>query len=98
MFELAKKWIPKLYLAKENEGVSRKVPQFVHIRRQLYDKKVPNVNLEVAYLDKSSDETIVLKNIDKIPSTSTYPPDKFIKLYEVASVKVNNFVCVFIRK
>lgn len=42
--------------------------------------------MEIAYKNKETDEITVLKNLTKEPSQ--YPADKYVKLYEEASVKV----------
>lgn len=86
-FEIGKKWFPKLFSAKENEGVTKKVNQFVHIRKQLYKKNVPPINMEFSYLNKETNEITVVKDQEKTP-TAQFPPNKFVKLCEIASVKV----------
>lgn len=88
LFELAKKWMHKLMIAKEQQGIRKSVPQFIHLRRCLYNRNVPEIRLDVSYLDKDTGESIVLENLDKMPTTAEYPPKKFTKQCEVASVKV----------
>ena len=88
LFELGKKMFAKLYHAKNSEGVRKNVPQFVHLRRLLYDKKVPEVSMDVSYLNKSSGEIVVLHDQKDIPR-SRFPANKFTKLYEIAKVKVS---------
>ena len=82
----------KLFLAKEREGVVKNVPQFVHIRRLLYDKKVPDISLDVSYLNKETGESILLEDLKKMPPSSAFPPETYIKQYEIASVKVNTLL------
>ena len=90
LFEVGKKWFHKLFQAKKDEGVSSRVPQFVHLRRQLTDKFCPEVSLEFLYKHK---ETGVITTTDKCTSTpiSMFPPSEYEKLCEVASVKVIKF-------
>lgn len=87
LFEIAKKWFSKLIEAKDRKGVTTKVPQMVHLRRQMYKKHVPSVSLEFGYKDKSTGEIHIMKNLESTPITR-FPPNKFLKLYEIASVKV----------
>ena len=87
LFEVARKWFFKLFKAKFDEGIAREPPQFVHLRRQLYKKKVPPVHLEVSYQNKETDEIVTLKDLESTP-TSRFPPNQFVKLYESAYVKV----------
>ena len=87
-FELGKKWFFPLFEAKRLEGVTKNSPQFVHIRRQLYKKRIPPVLLEVAYKNNDTGEINVLKDLQSIP-ISKYPRSEYTKLYESAYVKVN---------
>ena len=43
----------KLFKAKDIQDITRKIPQFVHIRRQQY-KSLPVVEMEIGYLHKES--------------------------------------------
>lgn len=86
-FELAKDWFFKLFEAKNEGSVTKKIPMFVHLRKTLFKKKLPPVSLGVAFKDKESGQSIVLKNLESIP-VGKFPPNKFEKLYETASVKV----------
>lgn len=88
-WELAKKAFPKLYRAKIDEVVLKNIPKFVSQRRKLYNNNVPPVKLEIGYLDKETEDVIVVED-DKTPK-SRFHPSKFQKLYQVASVKVNDF-------
>lgn len=86
-FELGKKWFHVLFEAKYREGVSKKTPQFVHIRRRLYDKYTPPVRMEIGYRNKESGLVEIQKDLLSTP-TSKFPPSQFQKLYEIASVEV----------
>lgn len=86
-FELGKKWFPLLYEAKQREGITRKVPQFVHLRRKLHERNVPKISLDVAYVHKTTGEETVLRDVQSIP-TKQFPPNEYLKIYEMASVKV----------
>lgn len=88
-FETAKKWFPRLNEAKMKEGNTSKTPRFEHIRRNIYEKNVPNISLEVSYKHKTSGEVTVLKNLKNMP-VGRFPRDEYQKLYEIASVEVIN--------
>lgn len=60
LFEVAKKWFYKLYVAKENQGVSKNTPQFGWLRSKLYDNNIPKISMEVAYLNKSTNSITLL--------------------------------------
>ena len=85
-WDLAKKAFPELYRAKINEMVTKPIPQFTTQRKKLKKKHVPNINLEIGYVNKDTNETVVVKG-DKTP-VSKFNPQKFIKIYEVAKVEV----------
>lgn len=94
-FEIAKKRFHQLMIAKNLEGISKSTPQFVHLRRSLYNDNVPKIYLEVAYRNRVTGEETVLQDLESIPTTQ-YPRSEYNKLYEIASVKVitlftNNF-------
>ena len=86
-WQVADQHFHKLYEAKEREGISKKVPKFMQVRKNLYDKQVPQVSMQVAYKHKVTGEISLVETIDSTP-TSQYPPDVYTKLYEVASVEV----------
>lgn len=85
-WKIAFKFVPRILEAKAQQRVTRKTPQFNHIRRTLYDKYTPDVNLEIAYREKETDEVRIVN--ESVMPKSRFPPDKFEKLYEIASVKV----------
>ena len=77
----------QLFEAREARNMKRKIPQFPYLRQTLYDKKVPRISMEIAYQNKETEEITVIEDVEKAP-VSKYPPDKFVKLYEKATVKV----------
>lgn len=87
-WKVADKYFHSLYGAKEREGISRKVPQFMQERKKIHDKNVPKISMEVAYQHKHTGEISVVENVQSIPA-SRYPPNLYTKIYEVASVEVN---------
>ena len=85
-WRLANDLFPKLYDAKGDRG--RKIPQFCHIRRKLYEQKVPPVKMEIAYKSKETGEVTVVANVTKTP-VSRFPANTHRRLYEIASVDVS---------
>ena len=85
-WRIAAEFFPKLQHAREIQNVTRKIPQFKHIRTKLYDKEVPDVNLEIGYRDKETGEIIIVQS--QVTPKSRFPPHQYEKLYETASVKV----------
>lgn len=86
-FEIAKKWFFKLICAKQREGLAVKTPGFPHIRRKMYEEKVPKISLKIAYMHKETQVITVKDDLESTP-TSQFPPSQYQKLFEIASVKV----------
>ena len=86
IWKIAFSFIPKLMQAKSVENVKRKVPGFDHIRKKMYEKRTPKVQLQIGYKNKLTNEVSVVH--ETATPQSRFPPDKFEKLYEVATVKV----------
>ena len=87
MWKLANQLIPKLIDAKKKEKITRKIPQFRSIRDSLYKTHVPKISMEIGYEVKETGDIIILKDIEAMP-VGRFPPSRFIKLYEAASIKV----------
>ena len=85
-WRLAISQLPNLLSAKQGQNVTRKIPQFQQIRRTLYSKHLPKINLEVAYLNTESGE-IETQSSANVP-TKMFPSPAYTPLYEVATVQV----------
>ena len=85
-WKIATNFIPKIIESRNVENIKKKIPQFHHIRRKMYDKHVPKVNLEISYRDKNTNEITVVH--DTVTPKSRFPPNRFEKLCEIASVEV----------
>ena len=92
-WRIANERFHELYVAKGNR--SRKIPQFSHLREQLYHKKVPRVNMEIGYKAKEDGEVTVVKDATSTP-VSKFPPCTYRRLYEIASVDVSMLLCLFL--
>ena len=85
-WKLAMNSFSHLMTTKEACKVTRKTPQFTHLRRKLRDMYVPPIQLEIGYKNKETEEEIHITT-DKIP-ISKFPKSKFQPLYEIATVQV----------
>ena len=86
LWKIAFKFIPKLLDAKREQNVTRKVPQFNHLRRQLNNKYTPEVKSEMAFLKRDNEEVTVVNGASA--PRSRFPGNEYEKLYEVSTVKV----------
>lgn len=85
-WEVAFQLVPELMQHKRQEMVEKKIPGFIHLRRKLYDRKCPKVEMKFVYLNKNTQEIEVV-NTNKNPRL-TYNKANYVKLYEEAHVKV----------
>ena len=87
-WKLALKHFHGLLEAKKEEKITRKTPQFTHVRRTLRKKFVPPITMELGYRNTNTNEEshIVSTNIPR----NQFPKPDYTQLYEIASVKVRN--------
>lgn len=90
-WKLADSSFYKLYETMKAQKVKRKVPQFQQLRKNINQTYVPPIKMNVGYKDKTTNETIVIENVEEIP-VSKYPPDKYQMLYEEATVDVSHIL------
>ena len=87
-WSIALKWMHRLFVCKEKQKIKRKIPQFKQIRLKLHEENSPKVNLNIGYVEKETGNITVVQD-DKTPRKS-FPPNKFNKLFEIASVDVKH--------
>lgn len=85
-WDLAKEFFPRLHRAKVDEINYKLIPKFATQRNKLTNDNVPKINLEIGYLNKETNETVVVTG-EKTP-VSRFNPQTFQKQYEVATVEV----------
>ena len=85
-WKLAHKWFHRLFTAKKQQLLKKKVPQFAHLRRKMY-AALPKIHLEIGYVHKETGELTVIHT--SVTPRSKFPPDKYQKVYEIASVNVS---------
>ena len=73
--------------AREHSMTKKNIPGYIHLRRQLYKEKCPEVHMRFVYLNKES-KNIEVVHCDKDPGHK-YPKSKYTKLFEEAHIKVN---------
>lgn len=89
-WRIAFEFIPTLCRIREQRNIKKKVPGYIHIRRNLYDDICQKVHMKFAFLNKSNNSIEVVE-CDKAPD-KRYPRSRYIKLYEEAHVKVMPFL------
>lgn len=85
-WKLANDFFPLLYEAKKAQMIRKKVPQFQSIRNNLHIENVPEIKMKVAFENKITGEIETLTDLKSIPR---YSPQTYKKLYEMATVEVN---------
>ena len=78
--------MPLLVQYKEEEEITRKTPQFVHLRRKLYDELCPKVYMDFEYTNKSTNETIHITSAKKTPVKTYQRNPDYIKKFEAAHI------------
>ena len=87
-WNLAMKSIPKLLHIRDVQGIKRKIPQFPNQRKILYSNECPKVSMLLAYLNTETNDIVYVKNVNRTPMKTYDWNNKFIKLYESASIQV----------
>ena len=86
-WKTALKYFPKMKSAVGN----RRTAQFKTIRKKLYDgSTIPEVKMEIGYRNKRTGE-LELVNCSVTP-VKNYSPANYEKIFEIASVKVSQYV------
>ena len=83
-WRLATSLIPQLFETKTRLGISRKTPQFVHVRRKLHQKFLPKIHHSTAYQHEDTGEIISVPDTEDIHRNDS----SFSKVFETASVSV----------
>ena len=85
-WNVAAKWMFSISSAFNNEK-KNKFPKFGHIRKKLKKQYVPRISLDTAFINKETKELTIAEDTERIP-VKDFPPDKFEKVFEIASVQV----------
>lgn len=79
--------VAKLLELKHNEQVTRKIPQFMQVRKNLHKDLCPDIKMTFVFLNKE-DQSITHVNVDHTPVKEFQSNPKFQKLYEEAHIQV----------
>ena len=90
LWKLAFSWIPKIIQQKHDEQVTRKTPQFPHLRRKLLNQLVPPVWICAAYFNLETNEVIKPAASNVAHEKKFNDINKFKKLYEITSVSIKD--------
>ena len=92
-WKLSFQHVAKLYELKADQGISRKIPQFPQVRKNIYKDYCPDVKMTFAFMNKN-DGSIVYVNEDHTPLQQYQRDPQYQKLFEEAHVEVNySFLC-----
>ena len=89
LWKLACTKVVKLFDIKRRQNISRKVPMFQQIRKKL-STNVPPITMEIGYINKTSGELEIERNLRSTP-VKMYPPSLYQKAYEIATINVSVF-------
>lgn len=81
----------ELHHAKVSEMVAKKIPQFQNQRNKLYSKEVPAIHLKIGYQNRETKAITVVES--ETTPLSIFKSSEYQKIFEVAYVKVNLFIC-----
>lgn len=85
-WDLAKSFFPKLQSARIAEMVYKPIPKLRSQRKKIYRDEVPDVHLELGFVNKDTNELNVI-NVDHTP-TNQFDRKTFEKVFEVGTVQV----------
>ena len=87
-WRVALNFFPKLKERKEKDEITRKTPQFSHLRRQLYKDMCPKVELDLIYLNTAAHETFNVNSNNTTPVSKFEQDPNYVKQCEIAHIKV----------
>lgn len=86
-WKLAFNHVSQIESLKASEGIKRKIPQFLQVRKNLYKDFCPEVKMSFAFLNKNDGSIIHVDGI-QTPLTQYERNPQYQKLYEEAHVEV----------
>lgn len=81
-------YVSELHDLKVAEGISRKIPQFLQVRKNIYRDMCPDIKMSFVFLNKT-DNSIIRINEDHTPLKQYQRNPNYQKLYEEAHIQVN---------
>lgn len=93
-WRLSLKYFHKMLEMKKDEGIERKIPQYLQVRKNVYKNLCPDVKMRFAFLNKT-DNSIVYVNAEETPLSQYQRDPKYQKLYEEAHIEVIIYFIIF---
>ena len=86
-WSLSLDYMPKLLKLQEQEGRQNPIPQFIQQRRKLHKQYCPEIQMEFGF-QKMFDGSLKIIKTSSAPLKDLQLNRDYIKLYEIASIKV----------
>lgn len=87
-WDLSMKYVPEIITLRDREQRTNSIPKFISQRRNMYLRYSPDVQMEFGFKRKF-DGSIIEVTAESAPLKALQRNHNYIKLYEIASVKVN---------
>ena len=87
-WKLAFSYVSQIHELKQQENSTSKIPQFLQIRKNMYNMNCPKVTMNFAFLNKI-DQSIIHINVEQTPVKDYERNPHYQKLYEEAHIEVN---------
>ena len=92
-WQTAMKYIPEMMELKAQERNTRKIPQFLQVRKNIYEEAAPVVTMNFAFLNKN-DGSITHARVNHTPLNMYQRDPRYKKLYEEAHIEVIYYISV----
>ena len=80
--------VGELLAKKKEENITRKIPQFPQVRKNIYKDICPEVEMTVAFRDKNDNSMVFVMDNEPQLITQYQRDPRYQKLYEEAHIKV----------
>lgn len=89
-WKLALKYIPKIHELKTAENIKKKIPQYLQVKKNLYQDHCPEIRMSFVFLNKA-DGSIIKVQDDHTPLNQFLRNSQYQLLYEEAHIEVRKF-------
>ena len=86
-WQLSFNFVSKIQSLRASEGINRKIPQFLQVRKNMYTDICPQVHMSFAFLNKN-DGSIIHVDANQTPLRQYERDPLYQKLYEEAHIEV----------
>ena len=94
LWRIGFKWMEKIFQKKEEENITKKSPQFKHLRKKILKESVLPVTIRLAYLNLETKQVECPNPSEIAPHKAYSDVKKFEKLYEISTVKIRDVLKV----